>query len=106
MQLILPDDSVPVKEMFERFFATESTPERVRAAEPVGFDAALWRELVGLEAPFMRLAPAAGGRAARGIARRAAASGRAGRRRGGQMDRGGARRRDRPYACAEAGAAR
>jgi alkylation response protein AidB-like acyl-CoA dehydrogenase len=61
MQLILPDDSVPVKEMFERFFATESTPERVRAAEPVGFDAALWRELVGLEAPFMRLSAAAGG---------------------------------------------
>ena len=26
MQLSLPEDSVPVKEMFERFFASESTP--------------------------------------------------------------------------------
>ena len=40
MQLSLPEDSVPVKEMFERFFATEATPARVRAAEPVGFDQA------------------------------------------------------------------
>jgi alkylation response protein AidB-like acyl-CoA dehydrogenase len=61
MQLSLPSDSVAVKEMFERFFAAESTPARVRAAEPVGFDPSLWRDLVALEAPFMRLAPAAGG---------------------------------------------
>jgi alkylation response protein AidB-like acyl-CoA dehydrogenase len=61
MKLGLPDDSLPVQEMFERFFAAESTPARIRAAEPVGFDPALWRELVGLEAPFMRLAAAAGG---------------------------------------------
>ncbi len=61
MQLSLPEDSVPVKDMFERFFATEATPARVRAAEPVGFDAALWKELVALEAPFMRMASSAGG---------------------------------------------
>ncbi len=61
MQLGLPDDSVPVKEMFERFFATESTSARVRAAEPVGFDPELWRELLALEAPFMRLSADAGG---------------------------------------------
>lgn len=61
MQLSLPSDSVPVKEMFERFFAAESTPARVRAAEPVGFDADLWRELLALEIPFMRLAETAGG---------------------------------------------
>ena len=61
MKLGLPDDSLPVQEMFERFFATESTSARVRAAEPVGFDPALWRELVALEAPFMRLAAEAGG---------------------------------------------
>jgi alkylation response protein AidB-like acyl-CoA dehydrogenase len=61
MKLGLPQDSLPVKEMFERFFAAESTSARVRAAEPVGFDPALWRELVALEAPFMRLAPEAGG---------------------------------------------
>jgi alkylation response protein AidB-like acyl-CoA dehydrogenase len=61
MQLGMPDDSLPVQEMFERFFATESTSVRVRAAEPVGFDPELWRELLGLEAPFLRLAGEAGG---------------------------------------------
>jgi alkylation response protein AidB-like acyl-CoA dehydrogenase len=61
VNLDLPEDSLPIKEMFERFFATESTPARVRAAEPVGFDPALWRELVALEAPFMRLSADAGG---------------------------------------------
>lgn len=61
MKLGLPEDSLPVQEMFEGFFATESTPARVRAAEPVGFDAALWRELVAIEAPFMRLSAEAGG---------------------------------------------
>jgi len=55
MQLSLPEDSAPVKDMFERFFATESTPARVRDAEPLGFDAKLWKELVALEVPFMRL---------------------------------------------------
>jgi alkylation response protein AidB-like acyl-CoA dehydrogenase len=61
MQLDLPEDSVPVKEMFERFFAAEATPERVRAAEPAGFDPALWRSLVELGAPAMRLSADAGG---------------------------------------------
>jgi len=61
MNLDLPEDSVPVKEMFERFFAAESTSERVRAAEPVGFDPALWRSLVELGAPVMRLSADAGG---------------------------------------------
>lgn len=61
MQLSLPEDSVPVKEMFERFFTTESTSARVRAAEPVGFDAELWKELLALEVPFMRMTADAGG---------------------------------------------
>ena len=61
MLLSLPNDSQPVQEMFERFFATESTTARVRAAEPVGFDPALWKELVALDAPFMRLSEEAGG---------------------------------------------
>lgn len=61
MQLAIPEDSLQVQEMFERFFSTESTSARVRAAEPVGFDAELWRELVNLEAPFMRLSADAGG---------------------------------------------
>ena len=61
MQLALPDDSQMVKETFERFFAAESTSARIRAAEPVGFDRALWTELLALEAPFMRLSAEAGG---------------------------------------------
>lgn len=61
MRLGLPEDSLPIKDMFERFFETESTPARVRAAEPVGFDAALWRDLVQLGAPVMRLSADAGG---------------------------------------------
>ncbi|GLR67177.1 hypothetical protein GCM10010909_18580 [Acidocella aquatica] len=61
MLLSLPNDSQPIKEMFERFFAAESTPARVRAAEPIGFDRALWRDLVDLDAPFMRLPASAGG---------------------------------------------
>jgi alkylation response protein AidB-like acyl-CoA dehydrogenase len=61
MNLVLTDDSRAIVEMFERFFETESTTARVRAAEPVGFDPALWRELVSLEAPFLRVAASAGG---------------------------------------------
>jgi alkylation response protein AidB-like acyl-CoA dehydrogenase len=61
MKLALPEESRPVKEAFERFFAEESPSARVRAAEPVGFDPDLWRQLVELEAPFMRLSEDAGG---------------------------------------------
>ena len=61
MKLGLPDDSLQVRDMFDRFFAAESTPSRVRAAEPVGFDPALWRSLVALDAPFMRLGTDHGG---------------------------------------------
>ena len=61
MKLGLTDDSRALKEMFERLFASESAPARVRAAEPVGFDAALWAQLVELEAPFLRLSTEAGG---------------------------------------------
>ena len=61
MKLSLPEDSRVLKEMFERLFATESSPTRVRAAEPVGFDAALWKQLVELEAPFLRLSADASG---------------------------------------------
>ncbi|MEO6092162.1 MAG: acyl-CoA dehydrogenase [Novosphingobium sp.] len=61
MQLALPEDSQPIREMFERFFAAESTSERIRKAEPTGFDPALWEELVALDAPFMRVSESAGG---------------------------------------------
>jgi alkylation response protein AidB-like acyl-CoA dehydrogenase len=61
MNLDLSEESGAVRDAFERFFAAESTPARVRAAEPVGFDPQLWRQLVELEAPFMRLSAEAGG---------------------------------------------
>jgi alkylation response protein AidB-like acyl-CoA dehydrogenase len=61
MKLGLSEDSLLVKQTFERFFAAESTSARVRAAEPVGFDPKLWHELVELEAPFMRMSASAGG---------------------------------------------
>jgi 3-oxochol-4-en-24-oyl-CoA dehydrogenase len=63
MKLGLPEDSLAVKETFERFFAAESTSARVRAAEPVGFDARLWHSLVELDVPFLRQSEAAGGTA-------------------------------------------
>src|SRR5690242_12427644 len=61
MHLELSDSSRAVREAFERFFAAEATSARVRAAEPTGFDPALWRDLVAMEAPFMRLSAEAGG---------------------------------------------
>jgi alkylation response protein AidB-like acyl-CoA dehydrogenase len=61
MNLSLSEDSLLVQDMFRRLFSTESTPARVRAAEPVGFDAQLWRELVNIDAPFLRLSPDVGG---------------------------------------------
>jgi alkylation response protein AidB-like acyl-CoA dehydrogenase len=61
MNLSMPEDSLLVKEMFQRLFATESTPERIRAAEPIGFDDKLWRQLIELDAPFIRVAADAGG---------------------------------------------
>ncbi len=61
MDLSLPENSLLVQDMFQRLFAAESTAERVRAAEPLGFDAQLWRELVNIDAPFLRLSQNAGG---------------------------------------------
>ncbi|MDO6414538.1 acyl-CoA dehydrogenase [Sphingomonas sp. BIUV-7] len=61
MNLNLPDDSKPLQDMFERFFTDEATMARVRAAEPVGFDPVLWKDLVQLEAPFLRLSADLGG---------------------------------------------
>jgi alkylation response protein AidB-like acyl-CoA dehydrogenase len=61
MNLGLSEDSEIIKSTFERFFANEVTPARVRAAEPVGFDVDLWRKLVELGVPTMRLSAEAGG---------------------------------------------
>lgn len=61
MILGMPEDENPVAEMFVRFFESESTSERVRAAEPRGFDPGLWQQLVELGVPTMRVAESAGG---------------------------------------------
>src|SRR6185503_4088088 len=47
---ISPDQEA-LREAFGAFFAKESPPEVVRAAEPLGFDAALWARLSGLGVP-------------------------------------------------------
>jgi len=61
MKLSLSEESRVVQDTFERFFAAESTPARVRAAEPIGFDHPLWLSLAELGVPAMRVATEGGG---------------------------------------------
>lgn len=57
----LSEDEEAVRELFSTFFAKECPPERVRAAEPDGFDHDLWTHLSGLNVVGMALAPEVGG---------------------------------------------
>src|ERR1700704_6987024 len=61
VNLGLPEESTSLIQMFERVFEAESAPARVRAAEPSGFDAALWRTLAELGVQLMRVPAARGG---------------------------------------------
>ncbi|MDG2303318.1 MAG: acyl-CoA dehydrogenase [Candidatus Binatia bacterium] len=61
MQLHLSDDQELLRSSFAQLLAAESTPARVRAAEPVGFDPALWRHLAETDALGMRVDTAKGG---------------------------------------------
>lgn len=61
MRTRLTDDEEAVKEVFDGFFAHESPPEVVRAAEPGGHDPELWAKLAQTGAPGMALPAAAGG---------------------------------------------
>jgi len=61
MQLNLPDEQELLRQTFADFFATESSPERVRAAESTGFDSALWKSLLEMGALGMRVPEAQGG---------------------------------------------
>jgi alkylation response protein AidB-like acyl-CoA dehydrogenase len=45
MDLSLTDEQESVRDAFGDFFLKESTPARVRAAEPLGFDPRLWQSL-------------------------------------------------------------
>ena len=50
-----------VTESFGRFFTKESGAERVRAAEPLGFDAELWQQLTALGAVAIAIPESVGG---------------------------------------------
>jgi alkylation response protein AidB-like acyl-CoA dehydrogenase len=57
----LAEDELAVRDVFRGFFTVECPTSRVRAAEPLGFDPALWRQLAELGAATMGLPEAAGG---------------------------------------------
>jgi alkylation response protein AidB-like acyl-CoA dehydrogenase len=61
MDLSLNEDQVALQAAFAEFFSKEATVERVRAAEPLGFDQELWAKLVGIGAVAMGLPEEAGG---------------------------------------------
>ena len=56
-RMIAVFDSTPerdaLRDVFESFFAKQCGPERVRAAEPLGFDERLWSQLGDLGVPAM-----------------------------------------------------
>jgi alkylation response protein AidB-like acyl-CoA dehydrogenase len=61
MRLSLTADQEATVAVFEDFFRREATASRVRGAEPLGFDAALWKALVAVGGPGIAVAEAAGG---------------------------------------------
>ena len=61
MNLGLSEEQELFRDTFARLFAAESSPERVRAAEPSGFDAALWKTLADADALGLRVPEAHGG---------------------------------------------
>ncbi len=61
MRLTLDADQLAVAEAFAMFYARESTAARVRAAEPLGYDADLWGALVAVGGPTVALDAGHGG---------------------------------------------
>jgi alkylation response protein AidB-like acyl-CoA dehydrogenase len=61
MKLGLNEDQALLRDSFSKLLRAESTPARVRAAEPLGHDPALWKSLVEFGIPAMRASEAAGG---------------------------------------------
>lgn len=57
----LSEDQETVRQAFTEFFGKECPTSRVRAAEPAGFDAELWKKLASLGAVSMALPSASGG---------------------------------------------
>jgi alkylation response protein AidB-like acyl-CoA dehydrogenase len=61
VNLNLTDDQKLLRESVAKLFGTESDSGRVRAAEPAGFDPALWSQLVYMGIPLMRVPESRGG---------------------------------------------
>jgi alkylation response protein AidB-like acyl-CoA dehydrogenase len=61
MDLSLSAEQSALHDAAARLYAKESHAERVRIAEPTGFDAALWQALVQMGLPTMGVAEARGG---------------------------------------------
>ena len=61
MNLELAQEQVMLRDSLERLLQRDSTSNRIRAAEPLGFDPALWRELADLGLPVLRVPEEAGG---------------------------------------------
>jgi alkylation response protein AidB-like acyl-CoA dehydrogenase len=61
MDLSLSEDQLSLRAAFAEFFDKESTLERVRGAEPLGFDPDLWTKLAGTGAIAMGLPEDSGG---------------------------------------------
>ncbi|WP_165189707.1 acyl-CoA dehydrogenase [Caulobacter soli] len=61
MNFDLPEDQEMMRDMFARFLDANSSTARVRAAEPSGFDPALWKGLAEQGALSIRVPEAAGG---------------------------------------------
>jgi len=57
----LADEQAAVRDAFREFLAVQCPAGRVRAAEPLGYDATLWRQLTELGAATMGLPETAGG---------------------------------------------
>ncbi|HEX4217680.1 MAG TPA: acyl-CoA dehydrogenase family protein [Acidimicrobiales bacterium] len=61
MDLSYSDEQRDLRESLATFFSKESTPERVRAAEPSGFDPGLWDKIAAMGLPSMAVAQDLGG---------------------------------------------
>lgn len=61
MNLHLSEDQELLRTTFAELFAAESSSERVRAAEPLGFDPGLWKTLIETQVAGIRVPEAQGG---------------------------------------------
>lgn len=61
MDLTLTPDQQALRQTLDDFLGKECPPERVRASEPLGFDADLWRQVVELGLPTIAVPEEQGG---------------------------------------------